>query len=188
MMSRFRLRHVPLVLAVLARWLIGTTVGRKLLAVGVGGAALVVVALSSGGDAAKRRSGTWSGLWNEYAPTRGDFVIEGPPEKAATCQVRGRTSSASGDGWVFRGNASVAETECKVRIAKNGRVSGRLKLEKQWRGRVKGIGGDWDDTSGTALCEGDLEGTLSAGGTWKGKCTIGDKDHTSSIAWTLTAD
>lgn len=191
-MRRFHIQHLPLVLAALARWLVGSSAGRKLLAVGVGlgasTAALIVVASSpGGGDAAKRHSGRWSGFDNEYAPTQGDFVIAAEPGKAATCQVRGQTGSATGNGWVFRGEASVTEITCEARIANDGRVSARLKLEKSWSGRVKGIGGDWDSTSGTDLCEGDITGTLSAGGTWKGTCTTDDgQTYESSIAWTLS--
>ena len=191
-MSRFRLGHVPLVFSAIARWLVGTGGGRKLLVIVVGlpaaAAALVVASSPAGSEAAKRRAGTWSGLYNEYAPNQGELVIEGKPGTAPTCRVRGQTRSAAGDGWVFRGDASVAETACEVRIAKDGRVSGRLELAKKWDGRVKGIGGDdWEERSGTSLCEGDVDGTLSAGGTWKGMCTTDDgKTYASSISWRLS--
>ncbi len=196
-MSRFRLVHVPLVLAAIVRWLVGTKAGRKLLVVGVGlgvgVAALGAVAPNTGSNdaAAKRRDGTWGGLHNEYAPTRGEFAIDGEPGKTGACRVSGRTHSAIGSGWVFRGDAWVAETACPVRIAKDGRVSGRLTLKKEWHGRVKGIGGDdWEERSGRALCEGEIEGTLAAGGKWNGTCPTDDgkKTYASSIAWTLKTD
>ena len=111
-------------------------------------------------------------------------MLEGAPGKSATCTVRGQTGTASGNGWVFRGNATVKETSCAGRIAKDGRVAATLKVRMEWRGRVKGIGGDWDDVAGEADCEGALDGTLMSGGVWNATCR-GENSWTTAFQWTF---
>lgn len=186
-MRRLRPAHIPLVLGAIARSLIGTRAGRRFLAA-FGGATALVVYVSGGSEAAKRHEGTWSGMHNEYAPNNGAFTIEGERGKAATCTIRGRAGSANGSGWVFRGDLTVEELACDARIGKDGRVTGRLKLKKEWAGSVKGIGGDWEPRSGSAVCEGDLDGTLSTG-TWKGTCPKLDGGrYDSQVDWTIPAE
>jgi hypothetical protein len=73
-------------------------------------------------------------------------------------------------------------------IEKNGRVSAVLELKMEWRGRIKGQGGDWGDTEGKSTCEGDLKGTLAAGGKWKAKCKSDGKEWETSFDWELDAD
>jgi hypothetical protein len=191
-MSQLRLAHLPLIVAAVARGLLGTRTGRKVLAVGVGATALAVVvsgtyANTGGSDATTRREGMWVGLYNQYAPTKGELVLEGPAE-ASKCRLRGRAGSASGNGWVFHGSLSVAEVACEARIGKDGRVSAGLKFKEEWDGRVKGIGGDWEERYGSALCEGEVNGTVAAGGTWKGTCKTDEgRTYASSLTWTLNA-
>jgi hypothetical protein len=168
----------------LGRSLVGTSTGRKVIAVTVGVAA--VGSLTSG-DAT--RSGRWSGLPNVIAPTEGPIELQGAPGKSATCTVRGKTRSASGNGWVFRGDAAVEEASCEGRIEKDGRVSVELELKLEWNGRIKGIGGDgWDDVDGKATCKGELKGTLAAGGKWEAKCERDETEWETSIDWKLDAD
>lgn len=177
-----QLRHVPLVLHAVGRWFVTTAAGRRL---GAGALGAGVVAWSLLGGGQSTRSGTWSGLPNTYAPRDGTLVLEGDPGKSATCTVRGRTGSASGNGWVFRGDAAVKETSCAGKIAKNGRVAATLKLRMEWNGRVKGIGGDWEDVAGKADCEGVLDGTLGSGGVWNATCRGNSADWTTAIQWKL---
>lgn len=178
-----RLRHVPLVTQAVARglgrWVLGTKAGRR---VGGGVAAVAVVGSLWGGGSATH-PGTWKGFSNEYAPTTGTLTIMGAPGKSATCTLRGKTGAAAGNGWVFRGNATVEGTSCEGQLGKNGSVKAVLKLRQEWRGRVKGIGGDWDDVSGSSSCEGTLEGTLAKGGAWKGTCKSEDAVWATSFAW-----
>jgi hypothetical protein len=73
-------------------------------------------------------------------------------------------------------------------IEKNGRASLALKLKMEWHGRVKGIGGDWDDVDGAATCEGELGGTLAEGGEWEGTCKREGKEWKTSFKWKLDAE
>jgi hypothetical protein len=66
-------------------------------------------------------------------------------------------------------------------------VTGALELRMQWRGRVKGIGGDWDDVAGEANCEGPLEGSLASGGGWRGQCRGEGSPFEMSFQWKLDA-
>jgi hypothetical protein len=145
--------------------------------------AAALVAGSLVGGHAAGVSGTWSGLANYYAPSKGTITVTGGPGKAATCTVRGKTGSASGDGWVFRGKATVEETSCEGRIDGKGRLSVTLKLRMEWRGRVKATGGDWEDVEGSSSCDGNLEGTLTSGGVWKAKCKNDNNESDTSFEW-----
>jgi len=182
-MRRLRLAHTPLIVGAIGRWLVGSRTGRKVFVVGLGlGAATAM--LTGTREPSRRREGTWSGLHNEYAPNKGQFTVE-----AATCTFRGRAGFVSGNGWVFKGSLSVDEVACNGGIGKDGRVSARLTFKERWDGQVKGIGGDWDDRSGTALCTGEVEGTLAGGGTWKGTCRTDEgKTYPSSFVWSLRGE
>ncbi len=188
-MPRFRLRHVPLVLRALARWLVGTQAGRKLGAVvAILVAAPVALMWSLGGGAAISWNGTWTGFSNDFAPTEGRLTFHRGAGKTASCTVRGETGATEGNGWVFRGKATVNELSCEGHIEKNGRASLALKLKMEWHGRVKGIGGDWDDIDGAATCEGELGGTLAEGGEWEGTCKREGKEWKTSFKWKLDAE
>lgn len=168
-------RHVPLVVGAVGRWFIRSRAGRRL---GVG--ALVV---ATGGLLIGRcvgaRHGSWEGFANVYAPGKGELSFDG-----ARCTLSGRTGERSGDGWVFRGEATARETKCEVRVGVGGRVEGTLAIRLEWDGRVKGIGGDWEDTSGVRDCEGELSGSFAKGGKWEGRCTKPDGGTwETSIAW-----
>lgn len=130
-------------------------------------------------------TGTWKGLSNHIAPRKGEIAITGTRGKSATCTVSGQTKGENGDGWVFRGDASVEQISCEGRIEKSGSVSLDLQLKMEWRGRIKGIGGDWEDTDGEATCEGELQGTLTEGGRWSAKCKRDDKEWETELQWNL---
>lgn len=178
-----RARHVPLVLRAVGRWLVGSKTGRR---VGAGlvalGAAGVWLASDGAPDA---KSGRWKGLHNHIAPNDGAFTLSGGKGERATCTLRGQTGSASGSGWVFRGDATVRESRCEGRVDKAGKVSLDLTLELAWDGRQKGIGGDWEDVSGGGTCRGELVGTLEDGGTWTGKCKNDDYTWEAKVGWEL---
>jgi hypothetical protein len=172
-----RARHIPILIRAFGGWLVRTRAGRRLGAVVV---LLTLVPSFCGGT----RHGGWAGFSNQIAPSEGEILLEGTGS-SMTCIVRGETGYASGDGWVFKGEATVSETSCEGNIQLSGRVSAVLKLERRWSGRIKGIGGDWEDTDGEATCEGNLTGTLRAGGTWEGKCKRDGKEYDASFAWKL---
>lgn len=129
------------------------------------------------------RAGTWRGFSNEYAPREGTIELTGSPGKTTACTVRGETGYVQGDGWVFKGKASVRETSCDGKIARDGRVSAVLTLKTTWNGRVKGTGGDWESTRGEATCRGELGGKLDTGGTWAATCKSEGKEWKTSFAW-----
>jgi hypothetical protein len=182
-------------LVALPRLLLGTPGGRKLtVAVVACGAVWLLVrrevgnagiepTRNVGGD--DERKGSWSGMEKVIAPHAGTFGLQGALGTAATCTVRGKTESLSGGGWVFRGEAVVAETKCEGRIETNGRVTADLQLKAEWHGRAKGMGGEWEDIHGKATCEGELTGTLGAGGQWKGKCASEEREWETTIDWKL---
>lgn len=201
-MPRFRLRHVPLVLAAIARWVVRTRPGRwfgavVLALVALAGTGLWLAVRSVGCDASSppatvdaviegTKRGSWTGLHNNYNPDSGVFTISGGPGKSVGCSLRGKTGVVVGNGWTFKGYASVVETSCAGSVERSGRVSLELSLKTEWRGQVKGIGGDWDDESGSATCEGELEGTLAEGGTWRGTCSRPDrKPWQATLDWKL---
>ena len=169
-------------LRVLGRLLLETKTGRRLLA---GATAIGTLGVLLSGSA-NERTGTWSGLANHIAPHKGPISIKGKPGKSATCTVRGHTKSAVGSGWVFKGDASVAESSCEGHIEKDGRVSLDLVLTLAFDGKWKGVGGDdWEDIEGHATCEGKLEGALAQGGEWKAKCKNDTNEWETAIAWKL---
>jgi hypothetical protein len=181
-----QLRHVPLVLRAIGRWIVTSKTGRRF-ALGVAGVTRVGVAassLSGDGDAAARR-GTWSGFHNHYAPNQGDILFERAWSGATQCTVRGRAGTTSGNGWVFQGDLSLRETSCEGRTSWTGQVSAPLELRLEWNGSVKGIGGDWDTVSGRADCAGELRGRLGGGGEWQGTCRREDgREWQASFTWT----
>lgn len=168
-------RHVPLVVRAVGSWLFRSRAGRR---VGLGLLAVVAGAALLGRCAPGARRGSWEGFANFYAPDKGELSFD-----RGRCALSGRTGEASGDGWVFRGTATARETKCEVRVGSGGRVEGTLAVRLEWDGRVKGNGGDWEDTSGTRDCEGEISGTFAKGGTWDGRCTRPDG---STWATTLT--
>jgi hypothetical protein len=178
-----RQRYASRLIRALAFGLFATPAGRKCIAAVVAVAAVWGLV---GSDA--KRSGTWSGLANHIAPNEGSIELQGAPGESATCTVRGETKGASGDRWVFKGHAAVAETSCEGRIEKDGRVSAVLQLKMEWNGRIKGMGGDWEDIDGKCTCEGDLKGTLAAGGKWEAKCKNDKGEWETSFEWELDAD
>jgi len=182
-MRMLRQRYASRLIRALGRWLFGTTAGRRCAA-----AVVAVAAVGSlvGSDA--KRSGTWSGLANHIAPHKGSIELHGAPGEPATCTVRGETKGTSGDRWVFKGHAAVEETSCEGRIEKDGSVSAVLQLRMEWNGRIKGMGGDWEDIEGKCTCEGDLTGTLAAGGKWDAKCKDDKSEWETSLVWELEAD
>lgn len=175
-----RLRHVPLVLRAIARWVVTTKAGRRL---GLGVAGIAVLSATCAEPSS--RKGTWTGFHNNYAPNKGAFVLEPTWTGATTCVVQGRTGYTSGSGWVFKGDATIQQTSCEGRVGWGGKVSAALELRMDWDGRVKGIGGDWDDVSGRADCKGSLEGTLRDGGAWQGTCRRQDdgREWAASFEW-----
>jgi hypothetical protein len=44
---------------------------------------------------------------------------------------------------------------------------------------------DWDEVAGSAACEGDLRGTLAAGGDWTGRCKSNGNEWGTSLTWKL---
>ncbi|MBK8939633.1 MAG: hypothetical protein IPM79_18940 [Polyangiaceae bacterium] len=85
-MPRFRLRHVPLVLRALARWLVGTQAGRKLGAVvAILVAAPVALMWSLGGGAAISWNGTWTGFSNDFRPHGGEAHL--PQRGGQDCEL-----------------------------------------------------------------------------------------------------
>ena len=173
-----RLRHVPLILTALARWVLGARWGRW----GIGVCAVAVM-WAQLGPAPAKTTGEWAGLGNHIAPNRGPIELTGRPGGSTGCTVRGETGYVHGDGWVFKGEARGKETSCEGKIARDGEVKAVLDLEMTWDGRIKGIGGDWEDTSGKASCTGDLSGTLEAGGKWTAKCKREDREWEASFSW-----
>lgn len=168
-------RHLPLVGRAVGRWLLRSRGGRRAL---VG-----VLVVASGGWLLGRcapgvRHGSWEGFANAIAPNEGGVSFDG-----ARCTLSGRTGETSGDGWVFRGEATARETKCEIRTAGDGRVEGKLVVRLEWDGRVKGNGGYWEDVSGSSDCEGTLSGKLASGGTWEGRCTKPGGSWTTSLTW-----
>jgi hypothetical protein len=129
------------------------------------------------------RRGSWTGFSNDIAPSKGTFSLTTALGKPATCTLRGKTSRATGNGWVFKGDASVTETSCEGKVNAGGKVALVLSIQMKFNGRWKGIGGDWEDISGSAKCEGDLTGTVASGGTWKGTCKSENAEWETSIDW-----
>lgn len=127
--------------------------------------------------------GTWSGLANHIAPNKGTITLEGTRGGSATCTVRGKAGFVTGNGWNFKGEATVAEKSCEGRIEKDGSVSLPLELRLEWSGRIKGIGGDWEDIDGYGDCKGELKGNLTTGGAWAGKCKNDKYEWDASIEW-----
>lgn len=179
-----RPRHVPLVLRAIARWAFGSRTVRRSFAVVA--AILVGWGLLSDGETLGTRSGKWVGFHNNYAPDEGVITITSSVGRSATCSVRGRAGSASGNGWVFRGDARIDSTSCEGTLGRAGKVNAALALRMEWSGRVKGIGGDWENVSGSATCEGELVGTLAEGGEWKGLCKREERQWQASFDWKLT--
>lgn len=142
--------------------------------------------LMSGGETLGTRSGKWSGFHNHYAPDEGVITITSGAGKSVSCSVRGRAGSATGSGWVFRGDARIDSTSCEGTRGRAGKVAAALALRMEWSGRVKGIGGDWEDVSGSATCEGELVGTIADGGEWKGICKREERQWEASFTWKLT--
>lgn len=179
-----RLRHVPLVLRAIARWVVTTRTGRRL---GLGAVGLAVLSGTCASESTATK-GSWTGFHNNYAPNKGAIVFERTWTGGTTCVVQGRTGYTSGSGWVFKGDATIRQTSCDGRVGWGGKVSAALTLRMEWDGSVKGIGGDWDDVSGAADCKGELEGTLDAGGAWQGTCRRKDdgREWAASFEWKPT--
>jgi hypothetical protein len=182
-----KLRHVPLVLRAIGRWVLTSKTGRRF-GLGVVGVAGIVVAASSvsGGGEASATKGTWTGFGNSYAPDRGTIVFERAWSGATKCEVRGRAGYTSGNGWVFKGDLSIRETSCEGDTSWTGKVSAPLAMRLEWNGSVKGIGGDWDSVSGKADCSGELRGRLGGGGEWEGTCRRQEdgREWPASFTWT----
>ena len=182
-----RLRYFWIVLVAVTRAILASRRGRLALAV------VVVVAaawhFASGGQATPITSqGAWKGFANMYAPGSGTLTIDRERANVMSCTLRGQAGVASGDGWVFKGSMVAQETSCTGQVAPDGRVTGILEVGLTWRGRVKGIGGDWDDESGSATCKGELRGTLAGGGDWPARCTRGDKEWTTRLTWSMVGE
>ncbi|MBL8743139.1 MAG: hypothetical protein JNK04_18645 [Myxococcales bacterium] len=174
-------RYTSRLVRAVALWLWGTWPGRKALA------AIVIVAAGIVTVASPREQtdlkGGWKGLANVIAPDHGDFALTGKAGGPATCIVRGRAGVVTGNGWSFKGDATVAERSCEGRIEKNGSVSLNLQLRLDWSGRIKGIGGDWESIDGYGDCEGELTGTLTAGGKWEAECKNDKYEWNTSFEW-----
>lgn len=150
---------------------------------------LLVVAAEWGADVSAVRHGTWTGLSGSISPADGPFVIDERAGGEGTCMMRGQSSSSSGNGWVFRGNTTVQETACALRIAKGGATTGELTLRIEWHGRMKGIGGDdWDDVDGYGDCTGQLVGSHGGKGTWQGVCVNERHRWNQRFDWTVDSD
>jgi hypothetical protein len=167
-----------------ARWMFETKAGRGCAA----GIAVVAVAWTLVGGGPATTSGTWTGLPNAIAPSEGPITFESAADGGVRCTVRGQTGSTSGNGWVFRGEATVRETSCEGRVAGDGTVSAVLKLRMEWHGSIKGIGGDWEDIDGFGNCAGPLTGSLTPdGGEWQAECENERGRWKTSLAWAVDA-
>lgn len=174
-----------LALVTAVRWGIETKVGRGFAFL----IAAVVIASSLMGGAPTAASGKWTGFSNCVAPSEGPITFETTADGDVRCTVRGRTATTSGNGWVFRGEATVQETSCEGRIAEDGSVSATLKLRMEWHGEIKGIGGDWEDIDGFGNCAGPLTGSLTAdGGAWPAECENDRYEWKTSIEWSVAAE
>jgi hypothetical protein len=65
---------------------------------------------------------------------------------------------------------------------------GGPRAENGVEGPHQGPGRRLGDTEGKSTCEGDLKGTLAAGGKWKAKCKSDGKEWETSFDWELDAD
>jgi hypothetical protein len=146
-------------------------------------AGAVLIAWASGAGAV--RHGTWTGLRGSIAPDSGSFTLEDSGNGVGRCTVRGQDSISIGNGWVFRGHTQAREVACDVRIERDGALSGELSLRIAWQGRIKGIGGDWDDTEGFGVCTGPLVGSHDGVGAWQGACENEGHQWTTRFDWTF---
>jgi len=171
---------------------IGTRVLTALAIVGVVGVVGVVVVGTFGvgvgiGKEPTIHRARWTGFPGRIAPWEGPLTIEVHPDGTLHCALEGSTGSASGNGWSFRGRATVHSTSCDGRINDDGTVSAQLMVHSEWHGQVRGWDSDWDDADGASDCTGPLTGSLTGGGAWQGSCAGTGSPWTTSLQWSLPA-
>jgi hypothetical protein len=156
------------------------TLGIALAVVGI----VDVVGTGLMGQASHTHEGRWTGFPGRIAPWEGPITFQVLKDGTITCALEGSTSSASGNGWAFRGRATVASTSCAGRISDDGTVSGTLTVHSEWHGQVRGWDSDWDDADGAGDCTGPLTGSFADGGSWQGACTGTGSPWTTTFQWT----
>ncbi len=163
----------------------GTSAGRGV----IGLCGLVVLCWCMAGGDTIATGGTWRGFDRSIAPHEGRITIEITDSGAGRCTVRGDATTATGNGWIFRGRTTVRETACEVHVVGEGTLSALLEVRMEWHGRIKGIGGDdWDDADGYGDCVGPLTGDLREGtGRWHGECRNDRHRWSADLEWTLDA-
>lgn len=176
------LLEVALAVVRAARWTVETRGGRVVAALLVVGA----VVFSLAGEDPTIRTGKWRGFAGAVAPWEGPIRLESTRDGQVRCHVEGWTGTASGNGWVFRGDATVRSTSCEGRIDDDGGLSVTMDLRMEWHGKIKGWDSDWERIDGYGDCSGPLGGSLGTGeGEWQAQCTNEKYEWTTGLRWTL---